>query len=136
MRPHFTAADRNRFTFDELVSTGNLALIDDPQLRQMLSRYYDAGFVFVNGYNDIRVSAIVSFGGILTSDQVFLNQDRSELTFSGHEALLAREIFLSKPEAINMLGPLAEMQLTLIGLMNLLRNEASELNSLLQRHLE
>ena len=122
----------NRFTFDELVSTGNLALISDNSLRQTMHAYFD-----VRRYSgaDIRVRIRERFAGILTTDQMFLNGDRRELEFSVQDALEARSRFINKQEAVDMLGIMAELQFTQISLRIRFLREAAELHSLLLQQL-
>ncbi len=133
---YVTSFERNRFTFDELVSTGNLSLVDDNRLRQSMHEYYDSSGPGPGGRSEFRNQASDRFAGILTIDQMYLNLDRSELVFSIQDALDARSKFINKQQAVDMLGNMAEVQLTLLGRASRLRNEAGGLILLLQGQLE
>jgi len=122
----------NRFTFDELVSTGNLALISDNHLRQTMHAYFDER---QTSGADIRLRIRERFAGVLTTNQMFLNGDRSELKFSVEEALEARSRFINNQEAVDMLGIMAELQFTQLGLRVRFLREAAELHGLLLQQL-
>lgn len=115
---------KQRFTFDEMINTGSLSLIEDVGIRQSLSAYYNS-FDLRESYSLYQEGIVGDFAGILTTDQVFLNGDRSNLTFNEEEALVARENFLQRKEAVDSLPVLAEMQLTMRTLI-LQANESAE----------
>ena len=123
---YIMALSKRQFTFDEMMNTGNLSLIEDSDLRQSLARYYN-GFNLADSYRLYQEGIVGNFGGILTTDQVFLNGDRSELVFDEAEALKARENFLQRIEAVDSLPILAEMQLTMRTLVFRLEDGATQL---------
>lgn len=124
---------KRRFTFDEMINTGNLSLIEDSDIRQSLARYYD-GFNLDESYRLYQAGIIGNFGGILTTDQVFLNGDRGELTFDEDAALKARENFIRRTEAVASLPILAEMQFTMRTLAFRLGEGANQLVEELQMY--
>lgn len=130
---YIISVERNRFTFDELVSTGNLAYIENREVRRQIVDYYN--YPSPN-FELFRANAQRDFGGVLTVDQMFLNQDRVELQFTLDEAMAARERLLDRPEAQDMLSPAAELQFTVNGRAAYLDSEARALRESLRDYLE